>query len=75
MEIIIDLRLINHSGIGRYLKSLIPELFLESEATNELLITTMGDERELSQFNWFDKSRHIQFTAKPFSVKEQLFFF
>lgn len=63
----IDTRMINSSGIGRYLRSLIP-ILIENK---NLSITCIGDFKELSNFEWFDKVSFIQCRSQVFSVREQ----
>ena len=64
--IAIDARMINDSGIGTYLKNIIPHFI-----TNFNVIL-LGDKRKLLAFENDEKNNIINFTEKIYSLKEQL---
>lgn len=66
--ITIDARMINDSGIGTYLKNIIPYFI-----TNFNVIL-LGDKRKLLAFENEKKNNIINFTAKIYSLKEQLLY-
>jgi glycosyltransferase involved in cell wall biosynthesis len=61
----IDLRMINSSGIGVYLKNIIP-LILE-----EIPAILLGDSKALATFKWAENQKIIEFTPSVYSLKEQ----
>lgn len=60
--------MINSSGIGTYLKNVLPGI-INAEIYN---ITCLGNEEELRQFTWFGKVRFISFNTPVLSGAEQL---
>jgi len=64
----IDTRMINHSGIGRYIQNLIP-LFIND---SRMEITCLGDFEALSKYNWFHKVNFIDLRSEIFSISEQI---
>lgn len=67
MKLVIDIRLINASGIGTYLKNIIPVII---EAFEE--VTVLGNAKEIKHFEWSRRVEVISFTAKIYSIKEQI---
>jgi glycosyltransferase involved in cell wall biosynthesis len=67
MKLVIDIRLINASGIGTYLKNIIPGIL---DAFEEVVV--LGNRQEISQFHWSKRVEIIEFNAKIYSLKEQL---
>lgn len=66
MKLVIDIRLINASGIGTYLKNVIPEIL---QNFDEVLV--LGNTKEIECFDWSKKIKIIEFNAKVYSLKEQ----
>lgn len=66
INLVIDCRMINMSGIGTYLKNIIPGL-IESDCFD---ITCMGYSN-IKEFNWFDKVKYIRLNSKILSIAEQ----
>ena len=69
MKLVIDLRMINVSGIGTYLKNTIPKI-IKTYKDVEIL----GNKNELSNFQWSRGINIIEFNEKTYSIKEQLQF-
>jgi glycosyltransferase involved in cell wall biosynthesis len=66
-DIAIDARMINHSGIGTYIKSMIPGLL-----SNYNMIL-LGNPEALKAFYWYDKVEFIEFNSPIYSISEQIF--
>jgi glycosyltransferase involved in cell wall biosynthesis len=66
LYITVDARMINHSGIGTYIKSLIPAL------TEDHNVFLLGDEDHLKKFPWSLKVNIIKFLSPIYSVNEQV---
>jgi glycosyltransferase involved in cell wall biosynthesis len=69
MNIVIDCRMIDSSGIGVYLRESLPYLL---KTANTFLL--LGDKRRLSSYSVNDSVRVFQCNIKAFSLKEILFF-
>jgi glycosyltransferase involved in cell wall biosynthesis len=69
MKLVIDLRMINSSGIGTYLKNVVPGIL---RLYKEVIF--LGNTEELKKFNWVKNHQIIHFDAKVYSIKEQLIF-
>lgn len=69
MKLVIDVRFINASGIGTYIKNVIPDII--SEFAN---VTVLGNTNEIRQFNWSSKVEIIEFDSKMYSIKEQFLY-
>jgi len=69
MIITVDCRMIDASGIGTYLRGILP-FFLKSE--NNFLL--LGNERQLSIFSEYKNTFILHYKTKPFSVNELFFF-
>lgn len=66
-HLVIDCRMINSSGIGTYLKNIIPGIIL----SNEYNITCMGY-NELKDFDWFTRVKFVNLKAPILSFSEQI---
>lgn len=64
-KIVIDVRMINHSGIGQYLQNLIPLL------CDDNLFILLGDKNVIRGFSWADKVEIIHFNCPILSIQEQ----
>jgi len=62
----IDFRMHNASGIGTYIKNIIPYLI------NRFDITLLGNAEEIKKYNWSDKIHIIETNSKIYSIKEQV---
>lgn len=67
-SISIDTRMINSSGIGRYIQNLIPLLI----NNGRLQITCLGNFEALSEYNWFNEVKFIELRSEIFSISEQI---
>ncbi len=65
MHLVIDARMIDLSGVGRYLKGLIPLL------VDKFQITLLGRRQEFVRFSWFDKVFIIECNVPIYSIREQ----
>ncbi|QKF61459.1 glycosyltransferase family 4 protein [Campylobacter curvus] len=66
MKIVVDFRMHNFSGIGTYIKNIIPFLVDEFE------ILLLGNKNEIEKYGWAKKVKIIECGAKVYSIKEQL---
>jgi len=69
MKLVIDLRLINSSGIGTYLKNVIPGMIVFFEE-----VIALGNKEELSNFEWSNSIKIISFPYKVYGFLEQLYY-
>lgn len=69
MKLVVDVRLINSSGIGTYIKNVLPRMI---DFFREVIV--LGDEQELLDFEWSHKVKIINFTPKIYSVIEQIYY-
>jgi glycosyltransferase involved in cell wall biosynthesis len=69
MKIVIDVRMINMSGIGRYVQALMPALI-----DNFSNITLLGVPIEIGNFEWSDRIKVIEFKNPIYSIGEQIEF-
>ncbi|WP_299259042.1 glycosyltransferase family 1 protein [uncultured Aquimarina sp.] len=69
MKLVIDVRLINNSGIGTYIKNIIPSIV---DYFDDVVV--LGDPDIISQFNWSRNVKIIPFRAKVYSISEQLLY-
>ena len=69
MKLVIDVRMINASGIGRYLKNVLPGIVSEFSQ-----VVVLGNKDEIVQFEWASKVEIVNFNAKIYSVKEQILY-
>ncbi|MBT8181238.1 MAG: glycosyltransferase family 4 protein [Eudoraea sp.] len=64
----IDVRMINSSGIGVYLKNILPHL------VDKFHLTLLGDKEVMKSFKWANELNIIPFNAKVYSLKEQILY-
>ena len=69
MKLVIDLRMINVSGIGTYLKNVIPGIIENFDD-----VEVIGNIEEIKKFSWSVALKIIEFNEKIYSIKEQLKF-
>jgi len=62
----IDFRMHNASGIGTYIKNIIPYLI------DRFDVTLLGNVEEIKKYNWSDKIHIIETDSKIYSIREQL---
>ena len=67
-SLVVDARMINSSGIGVYLKNILPKIALEFS------LTLLGNKDELNKFPWTKNIKIINFHAEIYSLKEQFYF-
>lgn len=65
-SLVVDVRMINSSGIGTYLKNILPKI------VNQFRLILLGNKNELKSFNWVQKCKIIQFNSKIYSFDEQV---
>jgi glycosyltransferase involved in cell wall biosynthesis len=65
-DIVLDARMINHSGIGTYIKSMIPTL-IENFNT-----TLLGNNKTLEKFSWISKINSVEVASPIYSLTEQI---
>lgn len=66
VKITIDARMINHSGIGTYIKNLLPNL------ANKYNLILLGSKEILSKYEWSKIVSIIDCKSKIYSVSEQI---
>lgn len=66
VKITIDARMINHSGIGTYIKNLLPNL------ANKYNLILLGPQEILSKYEWSETVSIIDCKSKIYSVNEQI---
>ena len=64
-KLVIDFRMHNASGIGTYIKNIVPFLVDRFE------VILLGIESEINQYNFYDKVKIIECNSKIYSIKEQ----
>lgn len=64
----VDCRMINYSGIGTYIKNILPGIINSHAFT----VTVLGVKEELLKFPWFENVRFIKLVSKPLSLFEQV---
>ncbi|WP_040305364.1 glycosyltransferase family 4 protein [Caminibacter mediatlanticus] len=64
-HIIIDFRMHNASGIGTYIKNIVPFLLSNFD------ITLLGKKKELHNYDWINKVEIIECSSNIYSIKEQ----
>ncbi|WP_269224330.1 glycosyltransferase family 1 protein [Flavobacterium sp. IMCC34518] len=69
MKLVIDIRLINASGIGTYLKNIVPGIL---DIFDQVIV--LGNTKEISRFHWNNRVEIIEFNAKIYSLKEQILY-
>lgn len=65
-DIVIDARMINHSGIGTYIKNMIPDL------ADNYMVAVLGNKNILESFPWSHKVKIIEANYPIYSISEQL---
>ncbi|MFH1664553.1 MAG: glycosyltransferase family 1 protein [Candidatus Omnitrophota bacterium] len=70
MRIGFDARMITHPGIGRYIKSLLPEMIRQAGG-DEFVI--FGDQKELVNIAGAGNARIVEWNAPIYSLQEQVF--
>jgi glycosyltransferase involved in cell wall biosynthesis len=65
-HLVVDARMINISGIGRYIQALIPALIPIYQ------VTVLGNPAEIEKFDWHTNVTVISVDAPIYSIKEQL---
>lgn len=68
-KLVVDLRMWNHSGIGRYLRNLIPKIYEKSEGISYIFLYESGHEKDLKQ--QFENAELIPCQSKIYSLSEQ----
>ncbi len=66
VDVAIDARMINHSGIGTYIRNLVPNL------VNKYNLILLGNREILTRFSWSETVRIIDCKSRIYSLKEQL---
>jgi glycosyltransferase involved in cell wall biosynthesis len=69
MKLVIDIRLINASGIGTYLKNILPGILHTFDQ-----VVVLGNRQEINKFHWSKKVKIIEFNAKIYSLNEQILY-
>lgn len=64
-KLTIDFRMHNASGIGTYIKNIVPFLI------NKFEITLLGNSTEINQYNCANKVKIVECNSKIYSIKEQ----
>lgn len=67
-QLVVDVRMMNDSGIGTYIKNIIP--FLKDKFD----LTLLGNKKNIEQFSAFNNIPVINFTAKIYSIQEQILY-
>jgi glycosyltransferase involved in cell wall biosynthesis len=67
MKLVVDLRLINASGIGSYLKNVFPHIIEEFDE-----VVVLGNKDEILKFDWSNKIEIIEFNCKIYLFTEQI---
>lgn len=63
--VLLDARMIKHSGIGTYLQNLIPYI------VDKINLTVLGNSSALKDFSWSKQVQIIEMKSKIYSIKEQ----
>lgn len=66
IKIVIDARMINHSGIGTYIQSMIPHL------VDDYDVALIGEHKKFNTFSWSSKVSIIGNASPIYSIQEQL---
>lgn len=69
MKLVIDVRLINASGIGTYIKNIIPDIISEFKT-----VTVLGNTDEISKFSWSKEVEIIEFNSDMYSLQGQFLY-
>lgn len=65
-DIAIDARMINHSGIGTYIKNMLPNL------ADNYMVAVLGNKNILQSFPWSQKVKIIEANYPIYSISEQI---
>lgn len=65
-KIVIDFRMHNASGIGTYIKNIVPFL------VDRFDVTLLGNSDEIQKYSWSHKVKIIECNSKIYSIKEQI---
>ncbi|MEJ8802681.1 glycosyltransferase family 4 protein [Pontibacter sp. H249] len=65
-KLVVDVRMINASGIGTDLQNLLPYLM------RKYRLTLLGNSQEINQYEWAKDLEVISFTSPIYSISEQL---
>jgi glycosyltransferase involved in cell wall biosynthesis len=68
MKLVIDFRMHQSSGIGTYIRNIVPFLVDEFE------VTLLGNIEEIESYTWANKVKKIEFNSPIYSIKEQIGF-
>ena len=66
IKIVLDARMINHSGIGTYIKCVIKALL------NDYDLTLIIDEQRIIDQTWLNKVKIVQCIVPIYSLREQI---
>lgn len=66
IKIVLDARMINHSGIGTYIKCVIEALLIDYD------LTLIIDEQKIIDQTWLKKVKIVRCTAPIYSLREQI---
>lgn len=67
IKVAVDTRMVEHSGIGTCIKSIVPFL----AASDRLELTLLGNEEKLARYPWFDRGRFIPLRSPIYGLGEQ----
>lgn len=69
MKLVIDIRLVHNSGIGTYIKNIVP---IVVDYFDEVYV--MGNPAVIREFEWSQKVKIIPLRAKVYSIAEQVIY-
>jgi len=64
-SLVVDFRMHNASGIGTYIKNIVPFLL------DEFDVILLGNKNEIMKYSWVDKVKIIECNSRIYSIKEQ----
>lgn len=67
VHIVVDCRMINASGIGTYIRNILPGIV----TSNIFFVTVMGRRNELEEFEWYPNVTFVELKSKILSMTEQ----
>ena len=67
-KLIVDFRMHSSSGIGTYLRNIVPFLVKDFD------VVLLCDSSEISGYDFYDDVRVIEFNFSIYSLQEQLYF-
>ncbi len=65
MKIVIDFRMHNASGIGTYIKNIVPYML------NNFEVTLMAPKEDIKQYHFYNKVNVLECSSKIYSIEEQ----